>query len=160
VGALLTAGRRAELRRMVRFGCVGLVGVLVNSALLWLLTERAQLYYVASSALATEGAILTNFALHHHWTFAALGEGEPVLAKLAKYNAVALGGLLLTVGTLVALTSLLRLHYLVANLLAVGVGTAWNYGASRRWAWRTPAPSGGRPRDARRLRLRAARTAG
>jgi dolichol-phosphate mannosyltransferase len=139
---------------MVRFGCVGLVGVLVNSGLLWLLIERAQLYYAVSSVLATEGAILTNFALHHHWTFAAPSDGEPAVVKLAKYNAVALGGLLLTVGTLMGLTSLLRLHYLVANLLAVGAGTAWNYGASRRWAWRAPALSGGRPR------LRAARTAG
>jgi dolichol-phosphate mannosyltransferase len=126
---------------MVRFGCVGLVGVLVNSGLLWLLTERARLYFAVSSALATEVAILTNFALHHLWTFASTADGEPVVAKLAKYNAVALGGLLLTVGTLLGLTALLRLHYLAANLLAVGVGTAWNYGASRRWAWRTAGPA-------------------
>jgi dolichol-phosphate mannosyltransferase len=124
---------------MVRFGCVGLLGVVVNSGLLWLLTERAQLYYAVSSLLATEGAILTNFALHHRWTFASANDGGSMLPKLVKYNLLALGGLFLTVGTLVGLTALLRLHYLPANLMAVGVGTAWNYGASRRWAWRVSA---------------------
>jgi hypothetical protein len=48
----------------------------------------------------------------------------------------------------------------VANLLAIGVGTAWNYAASRRWAWRAPAPSGARPPAAPRPLLRAARTSG
>lgn len=127
----------AELGRVVRFGCVGLLGVAVNTALLWLLTEHAHLYYVVSSVVATEAAIVTNFVLHHVWTFAAQGDGEPALAKLAKYNALAVGGLLLTVGALFALTGVLRVPYLVANLAAIGAGTAWNYVASRRWAWRT-----------------------
>ena len=59
-----------------------------------------------------------------------------MLVKLAKYNALALGGLLLTVGTLFGLTAVLRLQYLAANVLAIGAGTAWNYTASRRWTWR------------------------
>ena len=132
----------AEVRRMARFGCVGLLGVLVNSGLLWLLTERARLYVALSSALATEGAILTNFALHQVWTFRSVNDGEPVVAGLAEYNVIALGGLLLTVSTLLGLTALLRLPYLTANLTAVGAGTAWNYGASRRWAWRVKGRAG------------------
>ena len=85
-----------SVRRLARFACVGLIGVGVNNTLLWLLTEHAHVYYLLSSALATEVAILSNFTLNYVWTFAALRDAEPVLAKLAKFNQVALGGLLLT----------------------------------------------------------------
>ena len=124
-----------ELQRGLRFACVGLIGVGVNSVLLWLLTERAHLYYLVSSALATEVAILHNFALNHFWTFAALRDQEPLLVKLAKFNAVSLGGLLLTVGALYTLTQVLGLHYVLANVAAVGAGAAWNFGANRLWTW-------------------------
>jgi dolichol-phosphate mannosyltransferase len=129
-----------ELRKIARFGCVGLVGVVVNTTVLWLLTEHVRLYYLLSSAVATEAAIVFNFILNDFWTFAALGHGEPVFARLAKYNAVALGGLLLTVAALYALTTLFRVPYLTANLAAIAGGTLWNYTASRRWAWRTRPP--------------------
>ena len=138
MAALAVEGIAPEVQRVLRFGCVGLLGVAVNTALLWLLTERIQLYYVVSSVLATEISILANFSLNHVWTFAALNDGESVIAKLAKYNIVALGGLLLSVTTLFVLTALLPVHYLFANLVAIGTGTLWNYSASRRWAWRTP----------------------
>jgi hypothetical protein len=55
---------RTELGRIARFGCVGLIGVGVNSALLWLLTDGAHFYYLVSSVVATEVAILSNFALN------------------------------------------------------------------------------------------------
>ena len=124
-----------SVRRLARFACVGLIGVGVNNTLLWLLTERAHVYYLLSSALATEVAILSNFTLNYVWTFAALRDAEPVLAKLAKFNQVALGGLLLTVSVLFVLTHFFGLHYLIANLLAVGSGAAWNYTISRHWVW-------------------------
>ena len=124
-----------DRKRLLWFGCVGFTGVLVNSALIWLLTERVGLHYLESSALATEGAILSNFALNHVWTFATLRNAEPVLLKLAKFNLVALGGMILTVISLFTLTHSLGWHYLPSNAVAVCSGAVWNYFANRRWTW-------------------------
>ena len=132
---LQSAALGAEAIRIARFGCVGLSGVALNYAALWLLTDVAHVYYLLSAAVATEIAIVSNFALNHAWTFRALRDSESFGAKLAKFNAVALGGLTISLIALWALTQLGGLHYLPANLAAIASATAWNYAANRRWTW-------------------------
>ncbi len=127
--------------RLVRFACVGLLGVVVNSTVLWLLTDAAHVYYLPSSVVATELAILCNFTLNHTWTFASLHDTDSIFTKLAKFNGVALGGLLLTVSSLFVLTRIFGLHYLIANLFAVGTAAVWNYTISRHWIWSAADPA-------------------
>jgi putative flippase GtrA len=112
------------------------MGVAVNSLLLWILTEQTHVYYLVSSVLATEVAILCNFVLNHCWTFATLRDNEQFVQKLLKFNAVSAGGLALTVVTLFLLEHFGGLHYLLANVFAVGSGAGWNYVANRLWTWR------------------------
>jgi dolichol-phosphate mannosyltransferase len=126
----------AETYSMLRFACVGLLGVVVNSSVLWTLTEYGRLYYLFSSVIATELAILHNFALNQRWTFASVHSRGRWPSKLAKFNLIALGGLLLTVVTVHGLTTIVGMHYMIANLFAVGVGSTWNYAANRLWTWR------------------------
>jgi len=128
--------RRAEVQRIVRFACVGGLGVLLNSAVLWVLTEHAQLYYLASSVVATEVAIVSNFVLNHAWTFASVRDGRSVGGRLLKFNAVSVGGLVLTVLLLFVFRQVAGIPYLLANLLAIGCSSIWNYTANRRWTWR------------------------
>jgi len=132
-----------EIRRILRFGCVGLIGLVVNSGLLWLLTERGHLYYLLSSVAATEVAILVNFVLNHLWTFASLADGQPAVHKLVKFNVVSLGGLLLTISTLFALKQFAGLQYMLANTVAIGFASTWNYVVNRRWTWNTVAAANG-----------------
>ena len=132
----------AELGRIVRFATVGVVGVVVNSLLLWVLTDRAAMYYLVSSAIATEVAILCNFALNHTWTFAAQRDGETFARRLLKFNLVSFGGLALTVTMLFVFKQFAGLHYLVANAAAVAFASTWNYVANRRWTWRAAVVSG------------------
>jgi dolichol-phosphate mannosyltransferase len=120
---------------MLRFGCVGLIGVAVNSALLWLLTEHGHLYYLVSSVIATEVAILVNFALNHRWTFAAFCDETPFVKKLIKFNIVSLGGLALTVSTLFVLKQFAGLQYMLANTVAISFTATWNYAVNRLWTW-------------------------
>lgn len=126
-------------RRLVRFGLVGASGVLVNYALLYLLAEAAGLNHLVAAALATEGAILSNFVLNNRWTFRDRRTGVTWVRRALRYNFFVLGGLAISVGVLAALTELAGLHYMFANLFAIGAGTLWNYAASYRWTW-TPAP--------------------
>jgi dolichol-phosphate mannosyltransferase len=132
------------LTRLARFGLVGTTGVVVNSALLALLVEAAHLAPAVGAALATEAAILLNFALNDCWTFRDARPRSSWPRRAGQYNLVALGGLLISIGVLVALTHGLRLHYLPANLAGIGAGTAWNYAANCRITWAMPVL--GRPR--------------
>ena len=128
--------RVLEVRRLLRFACVGLSGFAINTLLLYVLTEHAGLYYLASSALATEAAIASNFILNHHWTFRGAHQVRSLPLSFARFNAVALGGLLITVASLFALTHVLGLHYLAANPVAIALASGWNYVMCRLWIWR------------------------
>ena len=120
---------------MLRFGMVGGSGVLVNYTILYLLAGTWGLNYLAAAALATEGAILSNFTLNNLWTFRGARSGGSWARRGLRYNVFALGGLVISVAVLAALTYLLHMHYLVANIFAIGAATLWNYAANYRWTW-------------------------
>jgi dolichol-phosphate mannosyltransferase len=122
---------------MVKFGAVGGSGVLVNMALLYMLAEAGGINHVVAAALATEAAILWNFTLNDRWTFSDAETAVPLQWRALRYNSVALFGLAISVCTLAGLTYWLGLHYLVANLFAIGAGTLWNYTGSSFFTWAT-----------------------
>jgi dolichol-phosphate mannosyltransferase len=123
-----------RLRRPIRFGLVGLSGVVVNTSVLWVLARSAHLPVPLASMLATEIAILSNFALNDRWTFRAARQ-YPVLTRLLRFNGVSLGGLAITTLLVTLLTGYAELHLLLANLLAIGGATIWNYTVNSRWTW-------------------------
>lgn len=124
-------------RRMVRFCSVGILGIVVNTALLYLLTDTGGLNPLISAVFATEAAILNNFLLNDRWTFSDVERVIPWHRRALRYNSVALVGLVISVVTLAGLTHLLGIHYLIANLFAISAGTLWNYTGSSYFTWAT-----------------------
>jgi dolichol-phosphate mannosyltransferase len=124
------------LQRPLRFGLVGLSGVVVNTAILWALVEGVRLPVLLASVLATEMAILSNFMLNDRWTFRAATRRHSFVQRLLRFNGVALGGMTISTATLAMLTTYGSLHLLLANLFAVGAALVWNYGVNSRWTWR------------------------
>jgi dolichol-phosphate mannosyltransferase len=123
-----------RLARPLRFGVVGLSGIVVNSAILWGLVRELHLAVMLGSLLATEAAILSNFLLNDRWTFRGVSE-RSLMQRLLRFNSVALGGMAITAAILTALVSYTHLHLLIANVLAVGAATGWNYVVNSRWTW-------------------------
>ncbi|HWH31974.1 MAG TPA: GtrA family protein [Egibacteraceae bacterium] len=119
-------------RALPRFALVGAIGVAVNESILHALHGLAGLPLVPASVIATESAILGNYLGNELFTFHLR---RLHLGRLLRFNAVALGGLVLTVGTLWLLQHLTPWHYLVDNLVAIAVGSAWNFAANFRWTW-------------------------
>lgn len=118
--------------RFARFGIVGAMGVVVNSAALFFTHGLLGLPLMVASPLAVEVAIIHNFVWNEHWTFGARNFS---LARLGKFNLTSLGGLLITSGVLYLLVVYAGLHYLVANLIGIGTATAWNFALSLLWTW-------------------------
>lgn len=141
--------------RGVRFGLVGLSGVGVNTVALWALAVGLGLPTVVASLLATEAAIISNFLLNDRWTFRSAAHRHAFGQRLLRYHSVAAGGMAISVGALAALTAHTSLPLLIANLLAIGAATAWNYVVNSRLTWPQPAASGGRFARLRRWAARA-----
>lgn len=158
--ALVSRAATAHAGRLVRFALVGASGVLVNNGLLLLLVEVCGLHRLAAALLATEMAILGNFALNDGWTFRDRRAGSRSPGDLARragrYNLVAAGGLLLSLVVIAALTGWCGFHYLAANLIAIALATLWNYAVNARFTWAPSATA--RPERALAARRRIATT--
>ncbi|HXY40104.1 MAG TPA: glycosyltransferase [Vicinamibacteria bacterium] len=132
--------------RFPRFAVVGLSGVVVDMALLFLLSDPRclGLGLTRSKLVAAEVAILNNFWWNDRWTFGDLVPGQRTLGatlrRLVKFNAICLAGLALNVALLNLQFNLLGMDRYLANAVAIAVVTAWNYLLNRTLAWRVALP--------------------
>ncbi len=130
--------RTGELKRLLKFCAVGLSGIIVNQGLLWLLTEFGGLRYYVSALFAIEASIISNFVLNDYFTFAdrRTGRGKSFVVRLLKFNVTCLAGAAIQYGLLLLFTSVLGIHYLISNLIAIAVAFLWNYFMSSWWTWK------------------------
>ncbi|MFT4297911.1 MAG: glycosyltransferase [Candidatus Woesearchaeota archaeon] len=116
---------------LVKFLIVGLTGLILNTLLLWLLTEKVGIFYVLSGIIATETAIISNFILNNYWTWKKGNKTYSFIKRLLLYNSVSIIGLLITVSILWLLTEL-GIYYLLSNIIGIVIATAWNFLANDR----------------------------
>jgi dolichol-phosphate mannosyltransferase len=127
-----------ELLRFAKFLLVGLSGTLINMALLYVLTEYAGLYYILSSAIAIECAIITNFVTNDFFTFAdrRTPGSKPFFSRLLSYNLISLLGLGVNMGILWLLTEKAGLYYLASQFVGIICVTIFRYMLNLKWTWR------------------------
>ncbi|MFH1978315.1 MAG: GtrA family protein [Candidatus Aenigmatarchaeota archaeon] len=122
-------------KRFLKYAVVGGTGVIVNEGLLYFFTDFIGLFYLISSIIAIEVAILSNFTWNELWTFKDLSHKHKGAAKrLGKFNAVSIVGILINVVVLFLITNL-GIYYLTSNLFGIAAATLWNYFANLKWTW-------------------------
>ena len=141
-GRLSQLHQRFPMQRFVRFGVVGLSGVVVDMVILYLLHSTLGLPLTRSKIGAAEVAIINNFIWNDAWTFAdvsMLQRGWSArLKRFLKFNLVCLAGLVLNVLVLNVIYNLVfgqRWPYL-ANLVAIAIVTFWNFWLNLKLSWR------------------------
>jgi dolichol-phosphate mannosyltransferase len=127
--------------RFFKFCVVGGSGVLVDMAVLFLLSDPRMLGLglTRSKLAAGEIAIFTNFLLNDLWTFGDSARLQPGggarLRRFLGFNAICSAGLLLNVVILNLLFNFGHMNRYVANGVAILVVTAWNYWLNRKLNW-------------------------
>lgn len=133
----LMAKSEGEIKRLLRFDLVGVSGVFVNEGILYLLTEHAGFFYLISSVIAIQSAILNNFILNHLWTFKERrSESVGLLNRLGRFELISIAGAAVSITVLFILTSLFGIHYLVSNLIAIVIAFMVNFFGNNLWTWR------------------------
>jgi len=138
--------------RFFRFAVVGMSGVAVDMAVLYLLSDPRALGFglTRSKIVAAELAIINNFIWNDAWTFRDLARGQPgfrhKLRRLVKFNLICGAGLVLNVILLNIQFNLLHMNRYVANLIAIAIVTLWNFWFNLKLSWRDTAPSARTPR--------------
>lgn len=133
------------LSRFIRFGLVGLSGVFVDMAIFYLLSDPSALALglTRSKAIAAELAILNNFFWNDAWTFSDISQRQQGWAargkRLLKFNIICLAGLVLNILLLNLFFNVFGINRYVANLLAIGIVTFWNFWVNLKLSWRVTA---------------------
>jgi dolichol-phosphate mannosyltransferase len=130
------------LQRFLRFGAVGLSGVLVDMLLFYLFSDPTMMAMglTRSKIFASEIAILNNFLWNDLWTFRDLSRNQSQLRQIfkrfLKFNMVCLMGLTLNVLLLNFLFNVFGINRYIANFIAIGVVTIWNFWINLKLNWR------------------------
>ena len=126
-------------KRAFKFGTVGVSGVIVNTCILYFLTERCGLDYRISSLIAIELSIINNFIWNSIWTWAdkKVDSKRKLSKRFIKFHlSSALTAFIVNYGLLILFTEVFHLQYQLSNLIGIATGSLLNFFLSHFWVFR------------------------
>ncbi len=134
-----------QISSFFRFCVVGASGVVVDMSLLFFLSDPKMLGWglTRSKILAAEAALLNNFIWNDTWTFGDLAKHQNTLGqrvkRFLKFNAICSLGIIFNVIIINIEFNLFHMNRYLANLIAIGLVTLWNYKTNKEFSWRVTA---------------------
>ena len=129
----------------VRFCIVGASGTLIDTTMLFLLSDPRTLNWslTGSKIIAAELALTNNFIWNDLWTFGKFSSRQNTFRQRArrflKFNLLCSVGIILNLIILNIGFKVFHMNRYIANLSAIFVVTFWNYNTNRKLSWRTTA---------------------
>jgi len=122
-----------RLVRWAGFALVGVSGIPVNLAMMWLLADPATLHldYALAAVLATQVSSTWNFLLADRLVFHG-PKLRTTLQRWAAFLAMSNLVLVLRIPALALLISVLHIHYLVATAITLALGFAVRFRTQER----------------------------
>lgn len=121
-----------SLKRFMKFIIVGGIGTIVNLIVFYLLVKYLSLWYIFSAIISFLVAVTNNYFLNKKWTFAMA-----VRSSYLRFVFVSLTGLGINIIVLFLLVEYLKINYLFAQLIAIGIAAIWNFYNSQRFVFKT-----------------------
>jgi len=134
-----------QVSSFFRFCVVGCTGVVIDMSLLYLLSDPKMLGWglTRSKILAAEAALLNNFVWNDLWTFGEVSRHQNTMGqrikRFLKFNAICSLGIFFNVAILNIEFNWLHMDRYLANLIAIGIVTVWNYKSNKEFSWRVTA---------------------
>ncbi|UWG48065.1 Uncharacterized membrane protein, DUF2079 family [Halanaeroarchaeum sp. HSR-CO] len=137
--ALVRTVATPKNRRLLKYLLVGIIGVAINQSVLYVSTGIIGISYLIGGFLGQLVSLTSNYAINDAWTWQKFGATgfRAWMYRGVKYGGTRAVGVLIHLISLGALVELLQIHYLIANLIAIGLGVAWGFGASDKLVWQT-----------------------
>ncbi|GAB2837282.1 GtrA family protein [Ferruginibacter profundus] len=111
--------------RLLKFGMVGISGMIIDFSVTWLCKEKIKLNKYLSNSLGFCCAVINNFLLNRYWTFESTGHN--FTSQLVVFVLVSLTGLLINNGLLYLLSKYIKHNFYLIKLVVTGLVFFWNY---------------------------------
>jgi dolichol-phosphate mannosyltransferase len=134
-----------QVSSFFRFCVVGASGVVVDMSLLFLLSDPKMLGWglTRSKILAAEAALVNNFIWNDAWTFGHIAKQQNAFGqrvkRFLKFNAICSLGIFFNVVIINIEFNFFHMNRYLANLIAIGLVTLWNYQTNKEFSWRVTA---------------------
>jgi len=126
--------KKRSLGQFIKFSIVGGVGTLINIAILYILTEFFNIYYLISAIFAFIVALTNNFILNKIWTFEEkLKEGA--LRKYIKFFTISVIALTVNLSFLYIFVEYFKIWYIFAQFLAILITLIINFSGNKLWTF-------------------------
>ena len=108
-----------NLYKFLKFGIVGLTGMIIDFSLTWLFKEKVKIQKYYANCIGFCAAATTNFFLNRNWTFHS---NDPAITlQYFKFFTVSLIGLGINTLVLWFLVSKYKKNFYLSKLFAIGV---------------------------------------
>jgi putative flippase GtrA len=123
--------------KMIQFGCVGGLMVILNVEIIYLLTSILGIYYLISAILSYLMLTALSFFLNEKWTFNSVADHahEKLWHRLASYYLVSLSGMSINIIILFLLTNFENVYYLYSSIIASCSVFFWNFFVNKKITW-------------------------
>lgn len=128
----MTLRNNPRLWEMARYGVVGVIGTASHFGVLVALVEWAGLDYLLATTLGFIAALAVSYGLNVKWTFRVSVSHR---VAFVRYLLVSLFGLFLNNSVMFVSVELLKLHYVVGQVLVVFIIPPTNYFLNRYWSF-------------------------
>lgn len=102
----------------VKYGLVGLVGLVVDMGFFYVFYERLHVNYILSNIMSSSLAVVNNFILNSIFTFKVKNK---LLYRFISFFSIALAGMALSSGMLAVMIDGLQMNSMVAKAISIFV---------------------------------------
>ena len=110
--------------RILKFGLVGITGMLIDFSITWLCKEKLRWNKYLSNSIGFSLAVVNNYILNRIWTFESDHAAAP---QFARFLLVSLTGLLINNLLLHFFIKRTNRNFYLLKLLVIGIVFLWNY---------------------------------
>ena len=120
----------------IRFCIVGGTGFVINFALLVTLNNVVGLYVLFAQLIAAEIALMSNFMLHHHWTYKAHYVTKSIPVLLLQFHASSWPAIIGSALLVTLFEEMLHLGNFMSLAVSSVIILGWNFAWFKYVIWR------------------------
>lgn len=114
------------IKQIMRFGVVGVISFLVDYGILYVLTEKANIYYLLSAGISFTVSVVINYLLSMSWVFKS-NKKRGIKEEFIIFIVLSLGGLLLNQVMMYVFVDYMNIYYLLAKIVATAIVMIYNF---------------------------------
>lgn len=128
--------RTRDIYKLIKYSIVGISGIVVNTLVLYIFTSILGIFYLLSSAISYEISILSNFLINDQWTFKSVNNKSKFLTRAIYFNYTMIAGAIFGIILLFIFTDLLRINYLISNIISIFIVFIFRFYTSITVVWK------------------------